>query len=276
LSPDTETTSVFRPEHLGGHVVQFLEELGHDYSNQLQVPFRYARRDPARFIIGAVGLGTIIVTDHATQKILVPEDMTGNRNMTRRAERVSRLADTRSSYPLVLGFFAVGVVARSPRERETAVMLAEALVTSATWTFLLKEATGRERPRETDGRASDWTGPGGIFDDDAARQAKPRSFPSGHATGIWAAATILAHQYPSHRVVPVLVYGAATAVSYSRMVVEAHWLSDVVVGGFIGYGCAKQVLSAHRDKRLRSEEPGVRVGMYVSGNHKGISLRYDF
>ena len=271
-----ETLSAFYPEYVNRGVVEFVKALGHDYSTQLQFPFRYARRNTAGFVIGAVGLGALILTDHVTQKILVPEDMTENGDAMRRAEQVSRLADTGSSYPLVLGFLGFGVLARSPRERETGVMLAEALVTSATWTFLLKEATGRERPRETDGRVSDWTGPGGIFDDEAARSAEPRSFPSGHSTGIWAVATILAHQYPAHKVIPVLIYGTATAVSYSRMVVEAHWLSDVVVGGLIGYGCAKQVLSAHRDRRMRSEEPRLRVGADVSGDYKGISLRYDF
>jgi len=276
VNPDMETRSSFRPADVNGRVVQFITELGYDYSTQLQFPFRYAWRNPAGFVMGAAGLGALIMIDHVTQEILVPGDFSDRDDVMRAAEQLSKMADISSSYFLVAGFVAVGVLAPSAHERETGVMLCEAFVTSATWTLLLKKTTGRERPREADGGASDWTGPGGMFDNEAARTAEPRSFPSGHASGIWAAATILAHQYSGHKVVPPLAYGTAAAVSYSRMVVGAHWLSDVVVGGLIGYGCAKQVLSAHRDRRMRSEEPRLRVGADVSGDYKGISLRYDF
>lgn len=276
LGRDEGTLDAAYPKYVVEPVVGFARDLARDYSTQFVFPFQFARRDPVDFLIGVAGLATLIVTDEATYDLLVPDDISEDDGLYKAAEKITKLADAGSSFPLVLGFFAVGVVAHSRREQETGVMLCEALVTSATWTELLKKTTGRERPRETGGEASDWTGPGGMFDDEAASDPEPRSFPSGHATGIWAVATIVAHQYSGHRVVPVLAYGTATAVCYSRMVVGAHWLSDVVVGGLIGYGCAKQVLSAHNDKRARSEDEGIHVGAYVSGGDKGISLRYNF
>ncbi len=155
-------------------------------------------------------------------------------------------------------------------------MLFEALVTSATWTGLLKWLTGRERPRETGGETADWTGPGGIFDHEENREAKPRSFPSGHSSGAWSAATILAHQYPAHNIVPVIAYATAAGIAYSRMVVGAHWLSDVVAGSFLGYVCAQQVVSAHRQRRLQDEDPRLQFGAEIRGSYKGFRVEYRF
>jgi membrane-associated phospholipid phosphatase len=283
LNPDFEESSRFYPEQVNEGAVRLLKQLGHDYSAQLTFPFRYARRNPRGIVIGALGFATLVLSDRVTHEALVPEDLIERNNITQRANQLTRMGDTGSSYPLVAGFLAFGVLARSPRERETGVMLCEALVTASTWTFLLKKATGRERPRETDGDAGDWTGPAGIFDDDETRGAEPRSFPSGHATGIWAVATILAHQYPGRKIVPTLAYGTATAMCYSRMVVDAHWLSDVVIGGLIGYGCAKQVLLAHEARRSADEigrsttdGPRFHFGAVVTTAYKGVSVSYDF
>jgi membrane-associated phospholipid phosphatase len=152
-------------------------------------------------------------------------------------------------------------------------MLAEAMMTSGAWTVLLKATTGRERPLESEEQISDWEGP------DYLPGTEPhafRSFPSGHASRTWAIATVLAHRYPQHGIVPVLGYGTAIAMCYSRMVVGAHWLSDVVVGGLIGYGCAMQVLSAHRADAPRPAESRLQLGVDLAGDYKGIGVNYRF
>ena len=263
-------------ERLNYALAGFAVDLARDYSTQITFPVRFARRDPVGLLIGAAGIGTLIATDEATYDLLVPDDLSEDDALYKAAEKLTKLGNTSSSVPLLLGFFGFGAIAHSERERDTAVMMCEALITSATWTGILKQTTGRERPRESGGEASDWLGPGGSFEDENGNTVEPRSFPSGHATGAWAVATVLAHQYPAHKIVPVLAYGTAAAVGYSRIVLGAHWLSDVVVGGLIGYGCAKQVMTAHDDKRLKSENEGLHVGAYVSGDARGVSLRYGF
>jgi undecaprenyl-diphosphatase len=55
--------------------------------------------------------------------------------------------------------------------------------------------------------------------------------PSGHATTAFAAAVAIALVWPRLRW-PMLVYAVIIAVS--RVVLDAHFLSDVIVGAFVG------------------------------------------
>ncbi len=65
------------------------------------------------------------------------------------------------------------------------------------------------------------------------------SFPSGHSTTM-AAVAALAAFVPSVVTVPVIV-GAAT-VAVSRVIIDAHFPSDVVGGALIGYGVGRAIL----------------------------------
>ena len=61
------------------------------------------------------------------------------------------------------------------------------------------------------------------------------SFPSGHATLAWTLATVMAHEYPNWPM-RLLMYGAATAVSTTRVTGGVHFPSDVFAGSVIGFG----------------------------------------
>jgi hypothetical protein len=257
-------------------VVDLAKRLSGEVVVQFEFPFRYAASEPKRFLVAAAGIATLILTDPYTQDLLAPEDELEEHDLLEPMEKVSNLANTTNTLVLIGGFGAVGIVGKLPRERETSVMLAEAVLTSQLWTELIKRLTRRERPRETAGDAADWYGPEYFFSKDLPEGKSLASFPSGHASGIWSVATILAYQYPKHKIVPILGYATAVAVCYSRMALQAHWLSDVAVGGMIGYGCARQVLSTHRSEKDAGEKQNVRYGVYVSGDCVGLRATYGF
>ncbi|HXG77716.1 MAG TPA: phosphatase PAP2 family protein [Methyloceanibacter sp.] len=64
-----------------------------------------------------------------------------------------------------------------------------------------------------------------AFDPDYA------SFPSGHATNIFAFATVIAILWPRSR---VLIYLFAAWIAASRFLIGQHYFTDVVVGAMIG------------------------------------------
>lgn len=250
----------------------FARRLVYDLGAQASYPLGLARREPSRFLLGTLGISALMLTDAATYNALATPSWIRHDRMVGPARTLSQLGDGTSALALVAGFGLVGFVGGSEREKQTTMMLTEAVATSFLWTGALKLLGGRERPRDAQEPNGDWTGPGTVFNDDGARKLHV-SFPSGHSTGAWAAATILAHQYPSHHIVPIAAYGTATAISYSRMVVGAHWLSDVVVGGLIGYGCARQIIGAHG----QSDEPS-RIHVLYEPNgdeqHLGLSIAF--
>src|SRR5262249_37190459 len=65
------------------------------------------------------------------------------------------------------------------------------------------------------------------------------SFPSGHAANAMALAWMLSRRWPRAR---WALWGFAALVSFSRIWLDRHFLSDVVVGGLLGVGVAMLVV----------------------------------
>jgi undecaprenyl-diphosphatase len=99
-----------------------------------------------------------------------------------------------------------------------------ALLASGIAANVLKWGLGRARPSISDGVA-----PFGF--DPIATSAGWASFPSGHATTIVALAVALGFVWPRLR---LAFLSLALWVAVSRVMVGAHWLSDVVAGAALG------------------------------------------
>jgi len=69
------------------------------------------------------------------------------------------------------------------------------------------------------------------------------SFPSGHATAAFAAATVESDLHPKQA---ALWFTGATLISYSRIRLHRHYTQDVIAGALLGYGTARLELSAPR------------------------------
>ncbi|MBI4391478.1 MAG: phosphatase PAP2 family protein [candidate division NC10 bacterium] len=121
------------------------------------------------------------------------------------------------------------------RLRDASLVALEAHVYSALFTAGLKRLTGRARPSARKG-AHHFD----PFDPDDA-------FPSGHASRAFAVAAVFADRYGGP--VPVLAYGAAGLVAASRLVVDEHWASDVVVGAALGIVVGRALSRRHAEGR---------------------------
>lgn len=261
-----------------GGVFRFVSDLGRDFSNQAGYPFRVLRNDPFRFVAGAGLFAGLVATDHATHQAIASPEFVREHGLEGPTSWMSGMSGPARVIPLAA---AVGIMSAfgPAHERETGLMLSEALITSGVWTGALKFASGRERPRETSEFSSDWTGPAAVFADEAPGSHSMHSFPSGHASGAFAIATVLAHQYPTHGIVPLLAYGTAAAIGYARMAQQAHWLSDVVAGGFLGYGCARQVISAREERELQGDRSAAnawRLFVDAGGDTRALGLLFQF
>jgi membrane-associated phospholipid phosphatase len=113
----------------------------------------------------------------------------------------------------------------------TALLAGEAYADSAVVDLAVKAITRRKRPSDVPA--------GAAFNDTffagGKSPFKGSSFPSGHAAGAFAVATVVATRYHTHRWVPWAVYGFATAVSFSRITSSSHFPSDVFLGAVLGY-----------------------------------------
>jgi len=127
----------------------------------------------------------------------------------------------------VLGY-GVGRWQDMPGLRRGSLHLFEGLMDAGIAAEMIKMLAGRRRPVDRPSRGP-FLGPRGFFGD-----SENDSFPSGHATFTFATATILSHESGSYWV-GVPAYMLAGGISYSRIYVEKHWLSDVLSGAVLGY-----------------------------------------
>jgi len=122
---------------------------------------------------------------------------------------------------------------------EASSLSAEALLDTGLWTTLIKRVTARTRPSAG--------GEGTFFQYQPQAGQSNASFPSGHASGAFALATVFSGIYgKEHRWVSWVSYGAAGMVGLSRVALGRHFTSDVVIGSVIGNSFGRMVL-ARRD-----------------------------
>lgn len=147
-------------------------------------------------------------------------------------------------------FYGAGLIFKGDRARDTGYLAACAMAQSFFVEQALKGFSGRRRPFAADG-VDRWSGPAGFFKRyDRANDGLYDSFPSGHSTVAFSLATVVALQYRHRTWVPVLAYTLAAGVGLSRVTLDRHWLSDVVVGAVIGHLVARLVVRSH-DRRQR-------------------------
>jgi len=137
-----------------------------------------------------------------------------------------------------VAFYMVGLATHSTHARNTGMLAAEGLIDTQAVSFVMKSAIGRLTPSNIppDGSLRDtWFKYKGGF-------TNRGGFPSGHTASAFAVATIIAGRYPRHRWLPFVAYGAAGALSLTRLPTKAHFPSDIFLGAAMGYGVGRLVL----------------------------------
>ena len=131
-----------------------------------------------------------------------------------------------------------GRMTHNERARETGVLATEAMINAVGVDYAFKGITGRERPFPS--------GFQNIFFHGGT------SFPSDHAAVTWAFASIVAQEYP-HPAAQIGAYGLALGVSLARAAADQHFLSDVFIGGLMGYQIGRQIYKNRHNPEIDDE-----------------------
>ena len=110
--------------------------------------------------------------------------------------------------------------------RHFVLLAAVAVIAAAGLTTALKFLMKRSRPREATGFYS--------------TRYDPYSFPSGHATRVACLAMMFSYQFPCWAIV---FYALALFVSFCRIALGIHYISDVLVGLIIGFFASSVIVS---------------------------------
>jgi membrane-associated phospholipid phosphatase len=141
-------------------------------------------------------------------------------------------------------FYVYGLVHKSSYAQQTGLLAGEAYLDTAIPEVAMKLVSRRLRPSAVS-PANDFSDT--FFKSKVSVFGKGSSFPSGHAAGIFAVATVVSERYGKHKWVPWVMYGLAGAISFSRVPTFAHFPSDVFLGAVLGYTITR--FDVLRDRR---------------------------
>jgi len=169
---------------------------------------------------------------------------------------------------MAAGMYLISRATGNKKARETGFLGAAAIGHSQLVTLGLKTMSQRERPFEF--RANGSGGLGFFKGGD--------SFPSGHSSSSFAVATVFAYEYgKEHKWVPYVSYGVASLVSASRLSAQKHWMSDIFVGGTMGFLIGRYVYKVHHDPRVDGIVPtrAERLIPEVGYGRRGVILAWQ-
>jgi len=136
------------------------------------------------------------------------------------------------------GIWAYGLKTGDRHADETGELTLETLANTFLIYTPMQFIAGRERPDEG-------TGNGRFLQHGNFNT----SFPAGHPMFTWAMATVVAHEYPKPWV-KILMYGAASTVSVTRLTGRNHFTSDIWVGSVLGYLIGSHIFHMRCDPTL--------------------------
>jgi membrane-associated phospholipid phosphatase len=236
--------------------------LADDIKQQVTSPLRATSNDWLQ--IGAFGLlttGFVLFVDKPANQLAL-NIRNESKDAVSTSGYITNFGGLYEGYTLA-ALAAYGIIFKKEKTITTTLLATQAYITAAAIETALKYITGRQRPSYFDPvtmkNSPTWHGPFYQFTKDKNGNRPPNasytSFPSGHTTVAFAAATVFAMEYKDSRFVPIIAYSAASLIGLSRLIQNQHWTSDVLVGAALGYLCGRQVVNNyHRYSKIQIDK----------------------
>jgi membrane-associated phospholipid phosphatase len=166
----------------------------------------------------------------------------------------SYLGEAYTLLPLAAGFYLIGTEKGSDHFREAGLLSFETIADVTLVEYLLKGALGRERPYQGHGN--------GAFEQSPTRWNS--SFPSGHTITTFAMGSVIAHEYPHHWWVSLLIYSYGAGVAGARLAANQHFPGDVFAGGVMGWFIGDYVYGKRHNPELDKKSTAQKILSHVS------------
>jgi membrane-associated phospholipid phosphatase len=229
--------------------------LASDLKQEFTKPFHMVRRDWGNLVKFAAVFTAVAFADEPIQKysVRLMRDKPTLRDVSR---YVTKFGGTYETYTLA-SVAAFGLVFKKPKMTNTTLLATQAYLTGAALENVMKFITGRTRPSYYPANVEaepKFLGPFSKVTKNTNNKNQYSSFPSGHTTVAFAAATVFASEYKGKVFVPIIAYSAATLIGLSRITENKHWATDVLTAAAIGYMAGKNVVNNyHRYAKIKTQ-----------------------
>lgn len=255
--------------------------LGSNIKQGFTKPFHMTHKDWGKFGRFALVAAATTVADESIQRnaMVLRENNVG---LQKTGKFISRFGAIYEGYTLA-AFGLYGVIFKDQKVKTTTLLATQACVTGGLLESVVKTFSGRTRPDYYPGYVEaepSFKGPFAKTSKNYAGKRSNSSFPSGHATLAFAAATVFAKEYKTQPVLPIIAYTSATLISLSRITENKHWTSDILVGAALGFLTGRQVVNNyHRFAKLKNtpkKQGGIAVEMNYQFGRLMPGLVYHF
>lgn len=247
---------------------------GKDIGAIWTAPFNGSGRDWATFA-GAMGLfGATMLVDQRAGDWALRADSAGRFKAIEELRRGGVLFTGKYVVPPVAAMYIAGIAFKKQGLRDAVMGCAASWVAQSPPRRALAKVIGRARPDTTKDDPTRFTpNDPQIWDVGWKDDWNMRSFPGGHIANVMGCASFWANRFDLGGVGEVALYAVATGVGVGRMADGAHWLSDQVIGGILGYAIGKEIAR----RQLSRLAPVPTAGaMNVSPGANGTMLTFNW
>lgn len=167
----------------------------------------------------ALSLGTVVFANDRKMMDFIQDNKT---ETTEKVTVLGNLMGREAIAPIAAGAYFIGAVLDNGKLKQIGLFTVATGLATQIVTEAFKKSFQRMRPNASDS-------PYDFFED------HNNSFFSGHTSGAFSLATVVAHVYKDKPIVPVLAYGVAALTAYARMHDQKHWATDVMAGAVAGH-----------------------------------------
>lgn len=244
--------------------------LGNDFKQEITLPFNTKRKDWGRFAAFTIAAAAMSVADKSVNKFAV-DLRDHNQGVASISSYVTRFGGFYEVYTLT-GMAIWGAVFKKDKEKTTTILATQAYLTAGAMQFVFKFLSGRQRPIYINPRTGEnspsFHGPFYQFKKQDGKKpptAAYASFPSGHTTVAFAAATVFALEYRDKPLIPIISYTAASLIGLSRLTENKHWPTDILFGAGLGILTGRQVVNNyHRFSKIKQPtRPGRNLSFHM-------------
>jgi len=167
--------------------------------------------------------------------------------------------------PPIAAAYVVGVAINNRDLRDFVTGCASSFAANSVLRKVTYKLVGRARPDTMPDDPQHWAGP--KWDSDWMMH----SFPAGHFANGMACVTYVNERFRMGAVEPAL-YALAGAIGIGRLADEAHWTSDSVLGGFLGFAIGREV--ARRSLSRLNEDRANKTSFQITPDLNGMTLNW--
>lgn len=244
--------------------------LGSSLKQEFTKPFHMSKKDWRNFGIFSATEAALFLVDKPIQKSVL-KFRNRNTSINNLSKYVTNFGGLYEGYTLV-GIAGYGLIFKKKKMVTTTLLATQSYITAAALETVLKFLVGETRPSyygPEEVASPRFLGPFSKTQRDASGRKTYSSFPSGHTTVAFAAATVFASEYRDKPIIPIIAYSAATLIGISRVTENMHWATDVLAGAALGFLSGKQVVNNyHRYAKLKSPD--------MTKNTVSFTLHYSF